>query len=126
MFFSHKLLTAMHSLCITCVMSEQAHGGNVPDWTIGDRLRKSLKEAKIGVQEMADYLGVERNTVGNYINDRTRIPGPALRLWVVRTGWPMEWFETGVDPSSPHSPDGGQSVSTCGYLADRVSLLVAA
>lgn len=103
-------------------MSEQASGGNIPNWTIGDRLRKSLKAAGVGVQEMAEYLGVERNTVGNYINDRTRIPGPALKLWAMRTGVPLEWLRTGVEPAPPHSPDGGRVADTCGYLVRPVSL----
>jgi len=32
----------------------------VPEWDTADRMRKSLREADLGVQEMADYLGVRR------------------------------------------------------------------
>jgi len=33
------------------------------DWTLGDRLGKSLKFAGVSAQDMAEYLGVARNTV---------------------------------------------------------------
>jgi len=103
-------------------MSEQATPGNIPAWTIGDRLRKALDVADVSVQDMAAYLEVSRNTVGNYINDHVRIPGPALKLWAMRTGVPLEWLRTGVEPAPPHSPDGGQVAGTCGYLVRPVSL----
>lgn len=95
-------------------MSEQASGGNVPNWTIGDRLRKALDYADISVQDMADYLEVSRNTVSSYINDRGRAPGAVLKLWAMRTGVPLEWLRTGAEPAPPHSPDGGQGLGTCG------------
>lgn len=102
-------------------MSEQPTTG-IPAWTIGDRLRKALEEAGIGNQEMADYLEVSRNTIGAYIHDRTRIPGPALRLWAMRTGVPIEWLRTG-EGEAPHMPGGGgKSGGTCGYLDRPVSL----
>jgi transcriptional regulator with XRE-family HTH domain len=34
-----------------------------PTWTIGDRLRKARETAGVGVSEMADKLGVERQTI---------------------------------------------------------------
>lgn len=78
-------------------MSEHAAFG-VPEWTMGDRLGKSLDFAQLSVGEMADYLGISRNTVGNYIGDRTHIPKPTLTLWAMRTGVPKEWLETGEEP----------------------------
>lgn len=40
--------------------------GMEPTWTIGDRLRKARETAGIGVQEMADALGVDRGTITRY------------------------------------------------------------
>lgn len=37
--------------------------GPIPEWDLADRMRKSLRHSGVGVQEMADYLGVARNTV---------------------------------------------------------------
>ena len=71
----------------------------VPEWDQADRLRKALRFAGVGVAEMALYLGVERNTVGNYLSGRTKISGPALRLWAQRTDVPLEWLRGDVQPS---------------------------
>jgi transcriptional regulator with XRE-family HTH domain len=103
-------------------MSEMQVPGNIPEETIGDRLRRSLKHSKVTVQDMAVHLEVSRNTVGNYINDHVRIPGGYLKLWAMRTGVPIEWLRTG-EGETPHQPEGGgESGGTCGYLARPVSL----
>lgn len=83
----------------------QAPQWGIPEWTMGDRLRKALDFADMSVQDMADYLEVKRNTVGNYIAGRTSIPGGFLRLWALRTGVPREWLETGT---APRPEPGGQ------------------
>ena len=63
-----------------------------PGWTVGDALRRGLDNAGIGVGEMAGYLGVNRGTVGGWLNDR-HMPSPqTLRLWALRTGLPYEWL----------------------------------
>lgn len=94
----HELLRGIHSLCKPMCMTEQPSGGVVPEWDVTDRLRKALKHAELGPGDMAAELGVSRNTVTNYLNGHTRIPGPALRLWAIRTGVPREWLETGKGP----------------------------
>lgn len=80
--------------------------GTIPEWDLADRLRKSLREADIGVQEMADYIEVGRNTVSNWINGRTRPPASALRLWSMRCGIPIEWLRDGDADAGP-GPGGG-------------------
>jgi len=87
----------------------------VPQWDIADRMRKALREADVGVQEMADYLGVARNTVSTWINGRNRPSGAVQRLWAMRTGVPFGWLADGV--SAP-----GES----GNLTFRRSLRLAA
>ena len=61
-------------------------------------MRKALSEAKISVQEMADYLDVSRNTVSTWINNRITPSKQTLRLWEIRTGVPLTWLETGQAP----------------------------
>jgi transcriptional regulator with XRE-family HTH domain len=92
-------------------MTEQpgaAHG--VPEFHLGDRLAKALEVAGVSNQEMADYLGVSRNTVGNYIHMRTPVTTGTLRLWALRTGVRMEWLQTGKAPSGGN-PDQGSTVT---------------
>lgn len=37
-------------------MSEQLSHAGIPEWDLADRMRKSLRAADLGVQEIADYL----------------------------------------------------------------------
>jgi transcriptional regulator with XRE-family HTH domain len=74
-------------------MSEQpASPADVPAWDVADRMRKSLRHANGGVAEMADYLGVSRASVSNWINGRIEPSTQTLRLWAMRTGVSYEWL----------------------------------
>lgn len=79
-------------------MSMQTSSGIDPEWDIADRMRKALRHSDIGVQEMAAYLGVARNTVGTWINGRIEPSKQTLRLWALRCGVTYEWL-TGETPS---------------------------
>jgi transcriptional regulator with XRE-family HTH domain len=78
-------------------MTEQPDAPAVPSWDLADRMRKSLRHADTGVQEMADYLGVARNTVSTWINGRIEPSTQTLRLWALRTGVSYEWLAGGRD-----------------------------
>jgi transcriptional regulator with XRE-family HTH domain len=69
-----------------------------PEWDLADRMRKALREADIGVQEIADYLGVARNTVSTWINGRIEPSTQTLRLWALKCGVPYEWLAGERDP----------------------------
>ena len=73
-------------------MSEQPDTTNLPDWDVADRMRKSLRHAGISVQEMADYLDVDRSTVSTWINGRIFPASQTARLWALRTGVPYAWL----------------------------------
>jgi transcriptional regulator with XRE-family HTH domain len=67
----------------------------IPEWDVADRMRKALRVADISVQEIADYLGVSRNSAGSWINGRIVPSTQTLRLWALRTGVPFEWLRDG-------------------------------
>lgn len=97
---------------------------SVLDWTLGDRLGKALRISGIGNQEMADYLGVSRNTVGNYIADRTPITEGYVKLWALKTGVGYKELRTGMPSGNDDGPDGGipselAEKITFGLLASR-------
>lgn len=93
-------------------MSEAPAVG-VPEWDTADRMRKTLRDRDIAVQEMADYLEVSRNTVSTWINGRIEPSHQTLMLWAMRTGVPVKWLETGRSPH-PDGPDGGLC-ETCAH-----------
>ena len=76
-------------------MSESPAEHDVPAWDTADRMRKALRVADIGVQEMADYLGVSRTSASNWINGRIEPSVQTLRLWAIRCGVPFEWLASG-------------------------------
>ena len=65
-------------------------------WTLGDVLAKLRTLAGISTQEMADRLGVSRNTVGNYEHDRTHPNRATVEVWGTVTGadWLVDWYGT--------------------------------
>lgn len=83
-----------------------ATSGHVPQWSEGDRLRKALEHAGISNQGMADYLGVSRNTVSNYIHGRGKrgVDKRTRMLWAERCGVSYRWLETGATTESRCNP----------------------
>lgn len=80
----------------------------IPQWTLADRMGKSLKTAGMSVHDMCDYLSVSRNTISAWINGRTPPSVQTVRLWALRTGVPYEWLTEGKEPED--DPDGGSGL----------------
>ena len=74
--------------------------GWVPEWTLADRLARSLRETGIGVSGMATQLGVSRETVGRWINGHGEPKRAALLARAAITGVDLHWLETGEDPGA--------------------------
>lgn len=87
--------------------------GTVPVFDQADRLAKALHHSGMSVQDMADELGVSRNTIGNYLSRRTKIPRPSLIVWALRTGVRLRWLETG-ELEHDEGPGGGGGEPTLG------------
>jgi Helix-turn-helix len=118
LFLLHKLPQP----CNSWRMSEMQTEVMVPEWDLADRMRKALRISGMDVQEMADYLGVARNTVSTWINGRNRPSRPTLRLWAIRCGVPYEWLlEEGLMFDNTRGADGddGELLGLCAGCADR-------
>src|SRR5690625_4929768 len=81
--------------------------GSIPEFHIGDRLRKAREHAGIGPGQFADEIGVSRNTVTNYERGHVKPRKIVLNAWAMRTGVPLHWIQTGEDPHQDDGPDGG-------------------
>lgn len=66
---------------------------------MADRLRKSLRVADMGVQEIARDLDVSRNTVSGWLSGAREPRRAYVRAWAMATGVPYVWLETGEAPS---------------------------
>ena len=87
-----------------------ATDGTVPEWDLGDRMRKALRKSGTRTQEIADYLGVSRASVSNWIGGRISPDTRTLRLWAMRTDVSYEWL-TGLP----------ERTATAGELADETA-----
>lgn len=91
--------------------TQNTQQAGVPEWDLADRLSKSLRHAGVGTDEMAEHLGVDRKTVGNYKGGRTRPSVAVLRVWAMRCGVPFDWLAHGIiDDDGPDGP-GGQAIT---------------
>jgi DNA-binding XRE family transcriptional regulator len=70
----------------------------IPEFTIGDRLRKSRSYARVSTAEMAAVLECSERTIGNYENEVTQIRRPSLVAWAMRCGVDVRWLATGIEP----------------------------
>jgi transcriptional regulator with XRE-family HTH domain len=68
----------------------------IPEWTLGDRLRKARLYANVSTEEMAEDIGRTIHTISNYERDFTKAPLLVIRQYALRTGVPFEWLLTGV------------------------------
>lgn len=78
----------------------------VPEFDLADRMRKALRTSGVGVWEMADYLGVARTSVSNWINGHHPPSMQTLRLWSMRTGVDLDWLRTGENPHQLDADEG--------------------
>lgn len=85
--------------------------GPIPVWTISDRLRKAREHAGLSQAELADAIGVSRNSISNYESGHTTPRVIVLNAWALTTGVPRSWLERGETPASDANPGGGGVVS---------------
>lgn len=105
------MLRSYRNMCNDLCMSTSTDMNADLSFDIADRMRKALRVSGCGVQEMADYLDVARNTVGTWINGKVAPTGPSLRLFALRTGVPLAWLKDGdVSDETGTDPDGGPAV----------------
>jgi len=82
----------------------------VPDWTMGDRLRKIRRSAKMTQATFAAALGVSEDTYAAWESDRNKVTdvvAMAKRIKVL-TGTPIWWTLDTQEGPHPAGPNGGE------------------
>ena len=64
----------------------------IPQWTLADHLRKAREHAGLEQVELAERMGVARNTVSRYEQAISEPKWYVVRMWAEATGVPLEWF----------------------------------
>lgn len=67
----------------------------------GDWMRKALEYAGLSSKDMAEYLDVTPATVSRWLNAKAPVGTQTLRLWALRTGVPISYLQTGINPEDP-------------------------
>lgn len=80
--------------------SEQPEPRAVPEFDVADRMRKALRESGTGISEIAEYLGVSRTSVSNWISGRIEPSVQTMRLWALRCGVDYGWLTGGRVPAT--------------------------
>ena len=71
--------------------------GDVPSWSLGDRLRKAREHAHLSQAALAKTIGVARASIINYEAGRTEPNRPVLLSWALQCGVDFGWLA-----GSPH------------------------
>ena len=75
-------------------------------FTFADRVRKALQASDAKAMDLADYLGVGRSSVSNWMNGH-HVPRPRDIKGIAEfTGVPVEWLETGKTPTESLDGEG--------------------
>ncbi|MGW0052090.1 helix-turn-helix transcriptional regulator [Nocardia nova] len=79
--------------------------GRIPEITLAHRLRIARETAGLDQGQLAELMGVSRNSVGNAESGKHTPRKILINAWALATGVPAYWLETG----NPHpgGPDGG-------------------
>jgi transcriptional regulator with XRE-family HTH domain len=76
-------------------MSTDVAAGIVPEFTVGERLKKARQLTRLDQDEFARLVGVVRATVSNAERDIYPPKPILLNAWSLATGVPRLWLETG-------------------------------
>jgi transcriptional regulator with XRE-family HTH domain len=83
-------------------MSSQPDSSRVPEWTIAERLYLARTVAGYEKQQLADVIGVSRDTIGSYESRgwvRRRSPA-YIKAWALACNVDATWLQTGhTDPN---------------------------
>lgn len=103
-------------------MNEEAN--NIPQFHMGDRLRKALAVSGVSVEDIAAEIGVTPNTAGNYMALRTNPKRSVVAQWALKTGISFDWLWTGLGHSESDPTDPSEQVSKSSpCMTDNVTSL---
>lgn len=79
--------------------------GQIPAWSLQDRLLKARKFADLSQTELANEIGISKASVVNYERGHTRPSRPVLLSWALTCGVSLEWLAGSPQPGLPNVND---------------------
>ena len=96
---------------MTLTNASDSMGGRrlVPQFTIGDRLKKAREVSGYTQAQFGNVIGLTRGVIANLETETTPVKKPIVVAWAFATGVDIDWLLTGEDknPTEPDGPDGG-------------------
>lgn len=71
----------------------------VPQWTVGDRLRKAREHAGFEQQQLSEISGISATSISALEKNKTQPRKSTLNLWALATGVSIDWILTGKAPT---------------------------
>ena len=87
-------------------MSTQTLAPRIPKFDLNDRLRKARETADLDQTQLAELIGVSRNSVSAAERGASKPRKPVLIAWAFATRVPFEWLVTGSTNNETPDPDG--------------------
>ena len=84
--------------------------GSCPQIEVFHRLRIARQHAGLEQGELADRIGVSRNTVSNAENNRVATRRLLINAWALACGVPVSWILSGEPPSDHPDPSSGLGI----------------
>ena len=94
--------------------------GTVPEWSMGDRLRKARTQTGMSVDEFAVQCLISAKSVNNYEGDKVKQRPLVVEKWSRVTGVDLNWLLYGTTGATP-TPDPGPGLDP-ESKADRAAL----
>ena len=83
--------------------------GTIPQITLPVRLRLAREHAGLQQAQLADLVGVARNTISRAESGAAAPGRPLLLSWAMATGVPLGWILTGEAGAGARAGGGGRS-----------------
>lgn len=84
----------------------------VPEWSLGDRLRKARTLTGMTVAEFAKHIGVSDGTINSAEGDKRAVRRITLMAWASATNVSLKWLETGEGERTPPTPGPGKPATS--------------
>ena len=88
-------------------MTSAYEAGRIPEIQVHHRLRIARETANLEQAELAERIGISRQSVSNAEQGRTQPRKITVNAWALATGVPATWLQTGKTPAGPDGPGGG-------------------
>ena len=111
-------------------MTSAPYEGFVPEFSMGDRLRKAREHTGMTTREFADHIGVSQKTINNAEADKHGVRKIVLNAWSLATGVSVEWLKDGTVSGGPggggNSQSEGWEFESLRARNDRILTVIAA